>query len=120
MDTDNGDQPLVSDVASNDDDDEPCINFEGPEKVLEVWFVPPAEYEDPVDDDEKKSVELSSSSSAVVPLTGGPTSAANSPCNSGVRRHLRLIKQEEWEPMLDLVHCKVIRYIYMRTCVSVQ
>lgn len=106
----------VAQQKVEEEDDEPCISFEGPEKVLEIWFVPPAEYEDPVDGDGKGDDGPSSSSSAPSPnararALASPSKASAEPRDeiAASRRHLRLITQEQWEPMLDLVHCKVIR-----------
>ncbi len=80
------DIPVSSDAG---DEEEPVPNFEGPEKVLEVWFVPPIEYED---EGESKSTE------------------SDSPGTSQ-RRYLLSVPREEWEKMLELVHCQILRYV---------
>jgi len=54
--------------------------FEGPEKLLEIWFKP--------------------NYSLITPS-----------CSSESKPGLRAIPSEEWEPILDLVHCKVLNII---------
>lgn len=66
-------------------------NFEGPEKVLEIWFVPPSEYED--DNCECASTDL--------------VSTTNNGSNN--RRYLLSVQKEAWVEMLDLVKCQILR-----------
>ncbi|KAG8901847.1 spermidine resistance protein [Tulasnella sp. 403] len=77
---------LVSDVQR---DDENAINvspFEGPEKLLEIWFAPSAH--DVVSPDD--------------------TTDANGIYRSGLRR----VPREVWEEMLDIVKCSVLSVIH--------
>ena len=60
--------------------------FEGPEKLLEIWFAPSAEYVRDID------------------------AACNSiPLN---KRGLRAVERKVWEDMLDIVKCKVLSVVY--------
>ncbi|KAG8967038.1 spermidine resistance protein, partial [Tulasnella sp. 427] len=73
---------VISDIIPED----AVSPFEGPEKLLEVWFAPSAEDVAAEDDelDEKIGVK-----------------------RSGLRR----VKREVWEEMLDIVKCKVLSVI---------
>ena len=71
-----------------DDDGHPY--FEGPEKLLEVWFKPAA--------------SLDGSSSSVT--TRGPD--ATKPDS---RWGLRTVDRKVWEEMLDLVHCQILNSV---------
>ncbi len=62
------------------------MNFEGPEKVLEIWFVPPHEWDD------------------------APSSPTTVPSKDG-RNWLLSVPQETWAEMLDLVHCTILSKI---------
>lgn len=71
--------------TQNDDGSEPETNggpFEGPEKLLEIWFAP-SPYDVP---------------DAAYPDENGRTG-------------LRKVKREVWEEMLDLVKCKVLSVV---------
>lgn len=56
--------------------------FEGPEKLLEIWFAP---------------------SASDVPDASDPTEDG--------RTGLRKVKREIWEEMLDIVRCKILSVI---------
>lgn len=71
-----------------DDDGHPY--FEGPEKLLEVWFKP--------------ATSLDGSSSSVT--TRGPD--ATKPDS---RWGLRTVDRKVWEEMLDLVHCQILNSV---------
>ncbi len=77
------DNMALSIVGGAEVDETP--SFEGPEKVLEVWFVPPSEYEDDNCCDED-----------VV--------------NHNTRHSLLAVPKETWVEMLDLVKCQILRY----------
>lgn len=66
--------------------EESKISFEGPEKVLEIWFVPPNEW------DENE---------------GRPTS----PPSANGRNWLLSVSQPVWAEMLELVHCQILSKI---------
>jgi S-adenosylmethionine decarboxylase len=67
--------------------EESKISFEGPEKVLEIWFVPPSEW------DENQG-----------------QSAQNPPSKNG-RNYLLSVSKEAWAEMLELVHCQILSQI---------
>lgn len=79
--------------ASDDSADVPPC-FEGPEKVLELWFVPPSEYEESNDQN------------------GSSSEAKSADGSTSQRRYLLSVPRSEWESMLDLVHCQILRYVY--------
>lgn len=60
--------------------------FEGPEKLLEIWFAPSTEHVRDVD-------------AALNPI----------PLN---KRGLRAVERKVWEDMLDIVKCKVLSVVY--------
>lgn len=66
--------------------------FEGPEKLLEVWFAPSPE------------ALPSSSSSSLKP-------GRRSDHNGTQYRGLRRVPREVWEEMLDIVKCKVLSVV---------
>lgn len=66
--------------------------FEGPEKLLEVWFAPSPE-----------ALPSSSSSS----LNGGGDRRSR----GGDYRGLRKVPRAVWEEMLDIVKCKVLSVV---------
>lgn len=77
---------VISDVPQEDAAALNVSPFEGPEKLLEVWFAPSAE--DVVADDDVVDEKI------------------------GVKRSgLRRVKREVWEEMLDIVKCKVLSVI---------
>lgn len=67
--------------------------FEGPEKLLEVWFAPSPE------------ALPSSSSSSLKP--GRRSDHGNGTEYRGLRR----VPREVWEEMLDIVKCKVLSVV---------
>ena len=69
--------------------------FEGPEKLLEVWFAPSPE-------------ALPTSSSSSSSLKPGRTSSSSS---GDEYRGLRRVPREVWEEMLDIVKCKVLSVV---------
>lgn len=77
---------VISDLRPEDAAALNVSPFEGPEKLLEVWFAPSAE--DVVADDDELDEKI------------------------GVKRSgLRRVKREVWEEMLDIVKCKVLSVI---------
>ena len=78
--------------------------FEGPEKLLEVWFAPSPD-----------ALPLPQSSSSSTSLKPGRDSS--SPLNgdgNGVgkeHRGLRRVPRAVWEEMLDIVKCKVLSVV---------
>lgn len=70
--------------------------FEGPEKLLEVWFAPSADALSPA------TASASSSS--------GPR-LRSSPPAGGSYKGLRQVPKEVWEEMLDIVKCKVLSVV---------
>ncbi|KAG8964392.1 spermidine resistance protein [Tulasnella sp. 408] len=77
---------VISDVPQEDAAALNVSPFEGPEKLLEVWFAPSAE--DVVADDDEFDEKI------------------------GVKRSgLRRVKRETWEEMLEIVKCKVLSVI---------
>lgn len=72
---------IVQDVPSQD----ATCPFEGPEKLLEIWFAP------------------------------GPFAPSDVEESDGSRKDrsdgLRKVKREVWEAMLDIVQCKVLSVI---------
>lgn len=83
--------------------------FEGPEKLLEVWFAPSVE-------------ELPSAEEVEGKITGGlKTRSAK---ENGGWQGLRKVPREVWEEMLDIVKCKVLSMVegddldaYLLSCV---
>jgi len=63
------------------DDYQASAPFEGPEKLLEIWFAP---------------------SAADVPILDN---------SSGQKTGLRTVSRQTWEDMLDIVKCKVLSVI---------
>lgn len=70
--------------------EDPQGPFEGPEKLLELWFAP--------------------SCSAL------PASAMGGSSGQGGKIGLRAIERRRWEDMLDLVSCKVLSVIENEGC----
>lgn len=66
---------------ASDDADASCP-FEGPEKLLEIWFAPAAEYV--------------------------PDAETAPKGKSG----LRAIERKVWDDMLDIVKCKILSVVY--------
>lgn len=62
--------------------DDPHAPFEGPEKLLEIWFTP---------------------SASDVPDKSNPS--------PGGRTGLRVVERKIWEEMLDIVKCQVLSVI---------
>ncbi|CEH13962.1 S-adenosylmethionine decarboxylase [Ceraceosorus bombacis] len=77
-------------LATKEDDEEPQGPFEGPEKLLELWFAP--------------------SASAL------PNTAMSGTSAQGPKRGLCAIERPRWEAMLDLVSCKVLSVIENENC----
>lgn len=83
--------------------------FEGPEKLLEVWFAP--------------SVEELPSAEEVEGKVAGGLKARPAKGNGGWQG-LRKVPREVWEEMLDIVKCKVLSMVegddldaYLLSCV---
>ena len=73
--------------------------FEGPEKLLEVWFAPSPE-------------ALPSSSSSNLKQGRRSASASENDIQDGTQyRGLRRVPREVWEEMLDIVKCKVLSVV---------
>ncbi|WWC93968.1 S-adenosylmethionine decarboxylase proenzyme [Kwoniella sp. B9012] len=72
--------------------------FEGPEKLLEVWFAPSV--------DQLPESQPSSSSSSSNTKTYRTRSKGN-----GELKGLRKVPKEVWEEMLDIVKCKVLSVV---------
>jgi S-adenosylmethionine decarboxylase len=70
--------------------------FEGPEKLLEVWFAPSAE------DSEVSAASTDAS---------GCTYRQGDAKGGGDYRGLRRVPREVWEEMLDIVKCKVLSVV---------
>ncbi|PWN40932.1 S-adenosylmethionine decarboxylase [Ceraceosorus guamensis] len=77
-------------LTTKEDDEEPQGPFEGPEKLLELWFAP--------------------SASAL------PDTAMKGTSAQGPKRGLCAIERPRWEAMLDLVSCKVLSVIENENC----
>jgi S-adenosylmethionine decarboxylase len=76
--------------------------FEGPEKLLEVWFAPSPS--------QLPSVSSPvASSSRIRPSSGAPTADGASPGQSWLG--LRRVPREVWEEMLAIVQCRVMSVI---------
>jgi S-adenosylmethionine decarboxylase len=80
---------ITADSPSGDQSQGP---FEGPEKLLELWFAPSL--------DALPSTQASSSTL--------PTRASG---NSSQRKGLRKVPRAVWEEMLDIVKCKVLSFV---------
>jgi len=114
---------LHSGAQSSEEGEEPQINFEGPEKVLEVWFVPPNEYEEDnaaaaAVASDKSNAAKESETAAVESAAGNPSSSSSqsssprdSSPNPPARRFLRSVPKHVWQEMLDLVHCQILSTI---------
>jgi S-adenosylmethionine decarboxylase len=89
---------VVSDQPSSDQSQGP---FEGPEKLLEVWFAPSI-------DSLPSPSSHASSSSSTLPLR---ESFSNSIERGGEYRGLRKVPRKVWEEMLDIVKCKVLSVV---------
>lgn len=83
--------------------------FEGPEKLLEVWFAPSVE-------------ELPSAEEVEGKVAGGLK--ARPAKENGGWQGLRKVPREVWEEMLDIVKCKVLSMVegddldaYLLSCV---
>lgn len=84
--------PATSLVDSgNTVDDTNFCPFEGPEKLLEIWFEP----------------------NAPAPENAGPDDAVTGIKDLG-RVGLRTVERAVWEDMLDIVKCKVLSVVYGR------
>jgi len=68
-------------APENMDDYQASAPFEGPEKLLEIWFAPSA--------------------------TSIPSVAGAAPGKTG----LRAVSRQTWEDMLDIVKCKVLSVV---------
>lgn len=71
--------------------------FEGPEKLLEIWFAPSSE--------SARSATSLASSSGHPRLRSRPVHVKNE------LRGLRKVPREVWEEMLDIVKCKVLSVV---------
>ena len=71
--------------------------FEGPEKLLEIWFAPSSEH--------TRSTTSAASSS------GHPRLRARPGHVKSELRGLRKVPREVWEEMLDIVKCKVLSVV---------
>jgi len=71
--------------------------FEGPEKLLEIWFAPSS---DLLPDVPESSLSASLRFRASQIKTGG-----------GSHKGLRKVPREVWEEMLDIVKCKVLSVV---------
>ena len=74
--------------------------FEGPEKLLEVWFAPSPE-----------ALPTSSSSSSSLKPGRTRTSLGGAGGEGEGYRGLRRVPREVWEEMLDIVKCKVLSVV---------
>lgn len=61
--------------------DEPNGPFEGPEKLLEIWFAP------------------------------SPAQLPDAPTSTDGKFGLRKVPRAVWEEMLDIVKCKILSYV---------
>lgn len=76
--------------------------FEGPEKLLEVWFAPSPDSLPP-------NVNANANVNANV---NGESSSGTTKANRGEGyRGLRMIPRAVWEEMLDIVKCKVLSVV---------
>lgn len=71
--------------------------FEGPEKLLEVWFAP--------------SAEALSDNAFASSSSGGPRTRKSKNGGTGDWKGLRQVPKEVWEEMLDIVKCKVLSVV---------
>jgi hypothetical protein len=78
--------------------------FEGPEKLLELWFAPSP-------DDLPGS--SSSSGSSIHGRSEGSSSTSNSTTGGqrSAMKGLRKVPRKVWEEMLDIVKCKVLSFV---------
>ncbi|RSH81525.1 spermidine resistance protein [Saitozyma podzolica] len=87
--------------------------FEGPEKLLEVWFAPSPE-ELPLSQGHDAGNGAGSSSSATAATTvngSGRSYRGPTPGGQGELKGLRRVPREVWEEMLDIVKCKVLSVV---------
>lgn len=84
--------------------------FEGPEKLLEVWFAPSPE-ELPLSQGHDAGNGAGSSSSATTVNGSGRAYRGPSPGVQGEWKGLRRVPREVWEEMLDIVKCKVLSVV---------
>lgn len=85
--------PAVAGAHDGEVDNEGSGPFEGPEKLLEIWFAPTAE------DVQARGL----------PERGGRQRAAGEA--GGAYFGLRQVERAVWEEMLDVVQCKVLSVI---------
>jgi len=89
---DNTEEVKTTLVADCGFDESPAPPFEGPEKVLEVWFTDPAELL------AKKKIQTTS----VGEHTG--------------KKGLRAVTREAWQELLHLVKCEILSSTHNETC----
>lgn len=85
-----------ADTKPADADDDPQGPFEGPEKLLELWFAP--------EEDQLPSTAAAASFSILRPQHGRIASPRT-------RKGLRAVSRDTWESMLDIVKCKVLSVV---------
>lgn len=88
-------EPTEAGYSILQDDTSGSGPFEGPEKLLELWFAPSAEDVSEGGGGERTSID------GVVEGAGAGKKL----------KGLRKVKRETWEGMLDLVRCKVLSVI---------
>ena len=78
-----------------------CSGFEGPEKLLEIWFV------------NKSCDNLSTTSSTITnnTTTDNITDSNGNNASDSTKQGLRLIPLQVWKEMLDIVNCQVLSTI---------